>query len=544
MTARAAAALPASPHAPEMGQSGAVPVAGTAARAGAEARRFRLFAVLTLGLSLPLVFGLAAVLAPLEALDVFLVTLFALNALWVAAAAATALIGLYVTRDRKDRRPPGGWRPREKTAVLFLICGEAPNGVARRITAMHRDLARAGSGDMTDLWLLSDTPAHLHDAELCAMRPLIEAGILQYRRRPRNLRRKPGNLADWIAQHGARYDSMLVMDSDSAMTADRLSALRYTLEQNPRLGLLQCGTALRPGATRFARLQRLSARLTGPVFIGGLNAWAGAAGNYWGHNALIRISAFRHVMDLPPLSGPAPYGGDYLSHDFIEAAWMVRAGWDVRIAPDTAGSSENGPKDLETFHRRDRRWCQGNLQHLRALFAPGLHRNSRIHLACGVQSYLSAPIWLALILLFLLAGMAPGAVPVLSGALALLVVPKLAALIRFRRRTARHSRRRVFLRATLAELVLSTLLSPLVMVRQTVAVAAVLAGRDCGWKSPVVARMRFSQGVPEAAGGVALVVVALVGGETAWQALWLTLIAGPLLAAPWLAPWLDARAQA
>lgn len=508
-----------------------------------------MFALLTLGLATPLVAGLALALAPLEALDLLLVALFALNTLWVAAAAATAFLGLRAEvqdADRSDVAPPPGWRPADRTAVLFLICGEDPEDVARRMAEMHADLARAGRGDRTDLWLLSDTSGPARAAERAAIAPLEAAGLLRYRNRARNIGRKPGNLANWVTHHGADYDHMLVMDADSAMTATRLDALRHAMARDPRLGLIQSGIALRPGATRFARLQRLSARLTGPVFIRGLERWSGDAGNYWGHNALLRVAAFRAAMDLPELSGPAPYGGPFLSHDFIEAAWLVRAGWRVAIAPETRGSSEAGPETLATFHRRDRRWCQGNLQHLRALLAHRLHPVSRVHLACGVQSYLASPIWLAIIVLFLLAGMAPGAVPVLSGALALLVAPKLAALARFWGRTAgRGARRRVFLRATGVELFLSTLLSPLVMLRQTGAVCAVLAGRDCGWKRPQGARrLRLPVGMAEAAAGAALVAVAALGGESAWQALWLTLIAGPLLAAPWLVPWLDREGRA
>ncbi|MEO1798463.1 MAG: glucans biosynthesis glucosyltransferase MdoH, partial [Pseudomonadota bacterium] len=516
-----------------------------ARRVGVQCGPFRRFAIWTLALSLPLILGLCAVLAPLEAIDVLLVTLFALNTLWVAAAAVTALMGARDEEAAAARdRAPTHWHPKDRAAVLYLICGEDPWEVAERIAAMATDLDRAGLGDVTDIWLLSDTPEDKLDAEKVALATLTQRGAVRYRRRADNSRRKPGNLADWIETHGTHYETMLVMDADSTMTAARLRDLRYRMACAPGLGLLQSGIALRPAETRFGRLQRLSTRLTGPVFGRGLAAWSGSAGNYWGHNALIRVGAFRAVMHLPALSGPAPYGGDFLSHDFIEAAWLVRAGWAVEIAPDTRGSSEEAPGDLRSFHRRDRRWCQGNLQHLRAIAAPGLSAVSRLHLALGIQSYLSSPIWLTIILLFLLAGMAPGAVPVLSGALALLLVPKVAALARFWQRTRLRGRRRVFLRATGAELLLSTLVSPLVMVRQSLAVASVVAGQDSGWKRPGKrAPVALPPGTVEAAVGLALVLIVLLWGETAGQALWLTLICGPLLAAPWLVPWLDTRPE-
>lgn len=503
---------------------------------------FAVFAGLTLALAGPLAVGLSIVLAPLELLDLLLVSLFALNALWVSSAAVTALMGL---PQHPEQRPPPGWRAADRTAVVFLICGEDPMDIAGRIAAMHADLTRAGDAPTTDIWLLSDTPHDGAAREAAAMTGLIASGCLRYRRRAENTGRKPGNLADWVEHHGAGYDSMLVMDADSAMTADRLSALRWRMERDAGLGLIQSGIRLRPGTSRFARLQRLSARLTGPVFIRGLSAWSGSAGNYWGHNALIRVAAFRAVMRLPRLTGPAPYGGDILSHDFIEAAWLRRAGWAVGVSPDGRGSHEAGPDDLATFHKRDRRWCQGNLQHMRLIFARGLDPASRVHLASGVQSYLAAPVWLTLVLLFLLAGMAPGAVPLLSAALGLLLVPKLCALALFRHRTRSPWRRRIFLRATAAELGLSTLVSPLVMIRQTMAVGAFVLGRDCGWKTPTPTRLPalpvLPRGLVEAFAGAALVFTAAMAGGSAWQAMWLVLIAGPLLAAPWLVPWLDAE---
>ena len=113
----------------------------------------------------------------------------------------------------------------------------------------------------------------------------------------------------------------------------------------------------------------------------------------------MRVTAVRSASALPRLSGPAPFGGDLLSHDFVEAAWMRRAGWDIKLAPDMRGSAEDAPQSLQEFFRRDRRWCQGNLQHLRVLTSPGLHPVSRMHLITGAFSYLSAPMWLLLLVL-------------------------------------------------------------------------------------------------------------------------------------------------
>ena len=133
----------------------------------------------------------------------------------------------------------------------------------------------------------------------------------------------------------------------------------------------------------------------------GLRAWFGNAGNYWGHNAIIRTRAFADCGGLPELPGKPPFGGLILSHDFVEAAFLRRGGYAVRMADDLAGSYEHAPPNLIELAARDRRWCQGNLQHTRLLGTAGLHPLSRLHLFMGVMSYLASPLWL----LFLLAGM-------------------------------------------------------------------------------------------------------------------------------------------
>ena len=50
---------------------------------------------------------------------------------------------------------------------------------------------------------------------------------------------------------------------------------------------------------------------------------------------------------------------------------MGRAGWALWLAYDLPGSCEEVPSSLLEEMKRDRRWCQGNLQHLRLLFDRG-----------------------------------------------------------------------------------------------------------------------------------------------------------------------------
>ncbi|PQO21908.1 glucans biosynthesis glucosyltransferase MdoH [Rhodobacteraceae bacterium WD3A24] len=484
----------------------------------------------------------------LDAADTVLLGLFTVNALWIAAGAAGALIGAVIAAPAgTDRPPPPGWTPAARCAVLWLVCGEAPAPLARRVAALQRDLERNGLATVCDTYILSDTadPAAAW-AERQALAGQEAPGRVHYRRRVRNTGRKPGNIADWLTRHGGAYETMLVMDADSRIGARRLRGLLHRMETAPWLGLIQTGMRLLPGRSRFSAMQRLSARLCGPGFINGLAAWAGMAGNFWGHNALIRTRALAEAGGLPRLSGAPPFGGPVLSHDFIEAAWLRRAGWGVEIAPDTRASFEEAPETFDAFHRRDRRWCQGNLQHLRLIGAAGLHPISRLHMLSGVQSYLAAPLWLGLVLLLALggAGRAGGVAALwpLGGALALLLAPKFAGLAA-QGAGLRGWRRRVYLRAALCEAGLSSLLAPIVMLRQTCAVGAVLLGRDCGWqrpRPPGPARA-LPQGAGEVLAGAGLIaLVAAASPAPLTDGLVISPVALPLLLARVIIRWMDA----
>ena len=115
---------------------------------------------------------------------------------------------------------------------------------------------------------------------------------------------------------------------------------------------------------------------------------------------------------LPILSGKPPLGGELLSHDFVEAALLKRGGWQVLLdtsattavsrhnpyASASHNSFEAMPSNMLDFAKRDRRWLQGNLQHLRLLTGAGFHPISRLHFLFGAFAYLSSLVWLGLLL--------------------------------------------------------------------------------------------------------------------------------------------------
>jgi membrane glycosyltransferase len=479
------------------------------------------------------------------AADVVVAALFALNIAVLAFAAATAILGL-VARDEAAGRPSSDWRPRARTAVLIPIRHEDTASIAGRLTALRNDLRAVGLAATTDIFILSDScdPTAISlEADLAdwiagpagAMPPRV-----YYRRRSRNLRRKPGNIAHWLRRYGAAYAYMLVLDADSRMSGVRIARMIWRMEQDPQLGLLQAAIRLKAGESRFSRLQARASGLYGELIARGIARWSGTEANYWGHNALIRVRAFAGAAGLPQLTGNPPFGGDILSHDFVEAAWLRRAGWAVEIDPDTTGSSEGGPETLEAYHKRDRRWAQGNLQHIRLMGAQGLSPISRLHFACGIMGYLAAPFWIALVITIV--QFSPENLPLwpFLAAVGLLLVPRVAAIMAFMRRRRGFRSRTVFIRAVVGELLASTVVAPIFLVRQSLSVVSILMGRDCGWKP---ARGSSDQALVwiEPAAAMTLIAAAwFQTGDVARVALVLP-IALPLLFAPILGRWLEGR---
>ena len=225
------------------------------------------------------------------------------------------------------------------------------------------------------------------------------AGRVFYRRRLDRSERKAGNIAEFVRRWGAQYECMIVLDADSVMTGTALVTLARLMEAHPEIGILQSLPLPVGRETLFARLIQFGARLQSPMLSSGLAFWQLGESNYWGHNAIIRLRPFARYCVLPRLSGRPPLGGEILSHDFVEAAFMRRAGYEVRQVPELEGSWEEVPANVIDYAARDRRWTQGNLQHTRVLAFPGLHPLSRIHLLTGIVSYVSSPMWLALLLI-------------------------------------------------------------------------------------------------------------------------------------------------
>ena len=449
-------------------------------------------------------------------LEKVLLAVFSLNISWIAYAFVSSTIGFLAAMAGLLPAPKATTAPATqmiagRTVVVFPIYNENVERVFATVEATAESLANAPG--RFECFILSDTNdpeiALEEEAAFERLRSRIATGsMVHYRRRTMNLHRKAGNIRDFITRWGGRYDYMIVFDADSFMERDTLIELARRMDASPATGLIQTIPQLVGGRTLFARTQQFAAALYGPVLGSGLAWWAQNEGNFWGHNAILRISALANAAGLPEIPGRAPFGGSILSHDFVEAALLRRAGWNVQIAPELGGSYEQGPPSIIDLSIRDRRWCQGNMQHMAVLLKTrGLTFTSRMHLIIGIFSYLASPLWLLFITVGMLlslqnmfltpeyfgekAALFPSwpvidserSLQLFSATMAILFAPKLYGLIyglaspRWRRTVGPVKTAM----GVVAETLISVLLAPVMMVEQTTAVYRVFTGRDGGW---------------------------------------------------------------
>src|SRR5690606_29562894 len=336
--------------------------------------------------------------------------LFALLFAWVAAGCLTAIMGFFVmlrgdphamSRHSADNSRP--LSPQARTALIMPICNEDVATVFAGLRASCESLAATGEGELFDVFILSDSsdPA-IRAAELSAWRTLREtlgSARIHYRWRPVRTKRKAGNVADFCRRWGRDFRYMIVLDADSVMSGDCMVTLVRLMETHPKAGILQTAPQAVGHATLHARAQQFASRVTGRLFTAGMQYWQLGEAHYWGHNAIIRVAPFMKHCALAALPGKGALSGDILSHDFVEAALMRRAGYHVWLVHDLTGSYEQQPPHILAELQRDRRWCQGNLQNARLIAEPGLHAVHRGMLATGAMSYLSAPLWLGYVAL-------------------------------------------------------------------------------------------------------------------------------------------------
>jgi membrane glycosyltransferase len=501
-------------------------------------------------------------------IDVARSVLIFLSTWWLAWGAATALLGL--TSRQVAPVPRNAGTIRGRTVVIVPVYNEDPQVTFARIAAMDESLRAADASVQVDFAILSDT----RDDRIAVQERLWFARLLArqqgegrmfYRRRAKNTGRKAGNIEEFVMQSGAAWDYAVILDADSLMEGATIHEMIRRIEADPRLGLLQTLPKVTRARSIFGRAMQFAAGFHSPVFARGLAAMQGRTGPFWGHNAIVRMRAWAECCGLPELPGKAPFGGHIMSHDYVEAALLARGGWTVRLDDDLQGSYEEGPENIIDHAKRDRRWCQGNLQHSKLLAAPGLKPWSRFVFFQGIFAYIAPLIWLGFIAASIAAvftATAPDyfpqenwpfpvfpydqtakAIGLAVGVFGLLVMPKLLVVLD----AIATGRVRGFggagaaFGSVLWELVLSSLIAPILLAFQSRSVFQVLSGRDGGWptnnRGDGGLRMAEAWAAGRWISALGAVVMAATWVLAPVLLLWLMPVTLPMLLAPVLIWW-------
>jgi membrane glycosyltransferase len=493
------------------------------------------------------------------------IALFAILSTWVVTGFVTALMGFWVslfgdTQSVSARAVQHhGVDPAARTAIIMPICNEDVGTVFAGLRATCESVAATGHAPVFDVFVLSDSNqpeiiaaerqawAELRSA--LAAHPAQPQIEVYYRLRSRRTHRKAGNVADFCRRWGRDYRYMVVLDADSVMSGDCIVTLVKLMEAHPRAGIIQTASQAVGHATRHARAQQFASRVTGRLFTLGMQFWQLGESHYWGHNAILRVQPFMQHCGLAPIPGKGGLCGGILSHDFVEAALMRRAGYHVWLVSDLEGSYEQQPPDLLSELQRDRRWCQGNLQNARLIAEPGLHRVHRAMFAIGAMSYLSAPLWLAFLtfgttLWMTGAAIAPDwhAVPaelrsLWAWTLAMLFMPRVLGLaaVFLRRGQGGFGGTFALLSSAVLETLMALLQAPVRMLGHSFFVLVALTGWKLEWKSPPreAAGLSWSQASAQLAPMTAVIVLygAGIAALQLGALMWLAPVALPLLLA-------------
>ncbi len=448
----------------------------------------------------------------LSVAEIVMVGFFAITLPWLVIGFWNAMLGLLLMRFAKDPvaavNPMAGSFDRDQpitasTAIVSCIRNEDTATVARNLDGMLAGLAQSGMSrrEKFALYVLSDTSrddiaAEEENVFLDLKTRWRHDFEVVYRRRPSNPGFKAGNIRDFCRRWGSLHDYMLVLDADSYMSADAALKLVRMMQSHPKAGILQSLVVGLPTMSAFARVFQYGMRLGMRSYTIGSAWWQGDCGPYWGHNALIRLEPFIEACELPLLPGKGPLSGTVLSHDQLEATFMRRAGYDVRVVPEEDGSFEENPTSLPEFIRRDLRWCQGNLQYLKLLRLPGLKLVSRWQLVLAILMFIGSPAWMffmftsAMVTIFstdtsITFDRTMG-LTTLAVVMSMVFAPKIVTVIDI---LSRRDLRKAFggpvgiLASTFVEIIFSALLAPIMAVAHTIFIGGLMVGHKIGWSA-------------------------------------------------------------
>lgn len=456
-----------------------------------------LIAALALGSSVALDAALWATLAPggWTGAKLVIVISFAAASPWAGFYLANGVVGLIliVTRGIPDWERVPLADPMPMTALAVTVRNEDMDLVLPPLRDLLDELDALGLGDRFALCVLSDTAdpalASIEAAAVAAFRAADPHPTrVHYRRRTENTGFKAGNVMEFLDHHGGDFTVMVTLDADSRMSARAVLRLVNLLAAEPTLAIAQHLVVGQPASAAFPRLFQFGMRAGMRTWATALACWQDRESCYWGHNAAIRIAAFRDHARLPLLPG----GRHILSHDQVEAALLAGAGWGVRLIPEEDGSTEANPPAFPEFVHRDTRWLAGNLEYRHLLRLPQLRPMGRWQMVQAILLFGISPLYLVLLLAAAAAAASDGhsGFPLFWALLTMIAwvcamyAPKLlgyAEVLCSRAKSARYGGRARFLAGAAIEFVFALIIDPITLLTKTETLARVLIGSSPAW---------------------------------------------------------------
>jgi membrane glycosyltransferase len=253
----------------------------------------------------------------ISGIEVSLLALFVILFAHIATGFCTAVVGFYVINRGGDSARIAATLPAVEsptmasTAIVMPAFNEDVSRVFEGLRVVYRSVQETRQLEHFDFFVLSDSnqpnqwiQEEVAWLELC--KQVGGFGKIFYRKRRHSINKKAGNVADFLRRWGKSYRYMIVLDADSIMTGRALVQLVALMERNPSVGIIQTAPRIVNGETLFARMQSFASRLYSPLFLAGLNYWQQHEGNFWGHNAVVRIQPFMDHCSLPELPGREP----------------------------------------------------------------------------------------------------------------------------------------------------------------------------------------------------------------------------------------------
>ena len=210
----------------------------------------------------------------------------------------------------------------------------------------------------------SDNGQNINDEKRFAK----ENGIIYIQRTNRKGQR-PGAINEWARKYLKNYDYFMVLDKDSLIKdTDTLDKMVRALEhpENSNVAILQSSMLNANVSTKYSCAMGdiiYSFRVFSPkndIFMLGKLL-------YWGHNGLIRKTAYEDVGEFSEV---------YLCDDLLYTMLLDQKGWRVAYCTDIV-SYEFVPSDFISLRERNNRWARANLgtikfivKHLRDTSAP------------------------------------------------------------------------------------------------------------------------------------------------------------------------------